>query len=336
MIEIPDLSSIEANGILDGPKIALFLIENKRTKKEPVTVFNLNISPAVVKAIRLVAKNYIQELLDITQEIQEEKGLGKEVDLIPEYNPDHSQAIFQIQKDTIDAPYFDSLASFLSGEHPPVPFEKEKVKENLLKAWVIRFEYIVDDTIKHIHFFQKFQASNLLSAKKISFFQVGGEFVLLEDTIFAMNDTIDFLLHENTFVVTKMVAFEKLFGYEAFYKEKATDMVTTLYENQVPGLDYQVVFPNLPQIKENIQKSTRIAHKLYSANKNGYFKEISFASLEDLNGRHKLDLKLDAASKKWEVDGDANLMTIAQVLNDDYGKSQLTTYEYLSFSKEKI
>ena len=147
---------------------------------------------------------------------------------------------------------------------------------------------------------------------------------------------MDFILYDDIFVVTKMVAFEKIFGYEAFYKEKATDMVTALDKNQVPGLDYQVVFPDLPSVKGKIQKSTRIAHSFLSAKKNEYFKKISFGKLEDLNGRHKLDLKPDADTKQWEVDGDSNLMTIAQVLNDDYGISQLTIYEYLTFSKEKI
>ena len=79
MIEISDIFAIDENGILDNSKVNLFFIENKKTKKEPVTVFNLDINSEIIDAIRLVAKNYIKELLDITQEIQEEEKDGKKV-----------------------------------------------------------------------------------------------------------------------------------------------------------------------------------------------------------------------------------------------------------------
>ena len=336
MIEISDLSGIEASGVLDGRSISLFLIENKQTKEKPITVFNLNIDSSAARAIRLVAKNYIKELLATAQEVQKEPG--KEENPIPDYNPDHSQVIFQIWKDAQDikdALYFDSLVPFLSGKKVSIPFDTKQVKENKLKAWVIRFGYRVDGETKYIYFFQKFQASQLLK-NKVSLWQVGGKFVLLSDSIYTMNDSMDFLLYEDTFVVTQMVAFEKLFGYETFYKQHAADLVTALNDNQIPGLDYKVVFRNLPHVKSKIQESTRVAHKLYSAQKNGYYKQIHFDKLEKLNDRYVLRLDLDATTKEWRVREDSNLYVVSQILNDDYGISQLTELEYLALFKERL
>lgn len=353
-----ELSALAKAGLLDKSLITAYLIEDRGTKNDPVTVFNLSIDSNVVDAIRLAAKSYIDDIQELIEEIKnnnthtkrlDEKndgGGGEEVvsdeekkSIIPEYNPDHSQILFQIKKETITPETFSSLSAYLSGIQSSKTFNSDTIKENKLKAWVFRFEYDEDNMIKHMYFFQKFQASKMLGAKKISIFQEGDEFKLVGKPLLTMNDEMDFLLYEDTFVVTKMVAFEKVFGYEAFYKENATDLVKNLKKETFPGLDYQVKFKSdksLKSMMNKIQTSTRIAHKLYSAKKNGYFKKIKFDKLEELNNNYGFGLALNPATKEWEIKEDSNLSVVSQILNDDYGISQLTELEYLALMKELI
>ena len=343
MIDI-ELSDIVRQEVLKKALITAYLIEDKGTKNDPVTVFHLDIDSAAVQAIRESTQAYLKDVLKLMKEIRDEneqkmKERKEDDSLIPDYNPDHSQSLFQIQRETVAAETFNTLTLYLSSLKSAIPFKKEQIKENKLKAWVFRFEFEKKGAIKQIYFFQKFQASKMLDAKKISFFQQGDVFKLLDHYMLTINDEMDFLLYEGTFVVTKMVAFEKAFGYEAFYKENAADLVTSLEKDIFPDLDYRVKFSSPEGLKSTmgkIQKSTRIAHKLYSAKKNGYFKKIKFEKLEKLSQHYRMDLALDAEKKEWTIEDDSNLFIVSQILNDDYGISQLTDIEYLALMKERL
>jgi len=326
MIDKSGIEEIIDESFIDDSNVTVFLFENKKTKKDPISLYTLNVGNDVVEQLKSLSRDYTATVLDIFG--------SEELDEIPTYNPDQEQVIFKIDAKEVEVASI--IDSYLSGESTSKLYDKKIVKEDKLKAWIIRYEFEKDNEIKRLFYFQKFQVSRMLGANWLTFFQHDNEFRLLGDNTLNMKLDMDFLLYEDTFVVTKMSAFEKIFGYEEFYKNNAEQFVNELAVGKIDGLDYSIKFSDIESVNVKIAKSTRFAHKLYSAKSNGYYKRIDYSRLADLSARYNFELQLDDEKKGWTIDENSNLQVMAQILNDDYERSQLTEIEYLAMGKEMM
>ncbi len=326
MIDISVIKEIVGKSLLDGANTSLYLFENTKTGGKPISIYNLNIEEKITNLVKELSRDYISYVLDLIKQ----ESLTK----IPIYNPDNEQAIFKIDSQQVGI--FQEIFKYLAGEKPYSLYDKDVVNEEKLKAWILRSEVVVDGNIEQILLFQRFFPSKMLGSKKLTIFQRDREFELLEATIFSLNPLMDFLFYKKTFIVTKMSSFERIFGFEDFYKTTASQLANDLAAGLIPDLDYNIEFIDIDSVNTEINESTRLAHKFYSARTNGYYKDIAFKKLIDLEDKYRFGLTLNRSTKKWIIDEHSNLTIVASILNDDYELSQLTPNEYLSFSKEKL
>lgn len=321
------LKQINSESLLDdgGGNVSLYLFENKNTKTNPISVYELNINQDIIDEIRKFSKEHVSSVIDSIPK----NGL-------PNYDPGMVQGIFKI--DGREVPVFPEVYQYISGQMSCPPYVKGEVKEDKLKAWIIRFGITVDGKNTQIYFFQRFQPAKMLgSKKKLIIFERGGSFFLFTDNTFSLNHEMDFLLYKNTFIVTKMFSFEKIFNYEDFYRKKASELLNDLAAEKIPKLKDIIIFADLDDITKAVNKNTPLAHKFYSAQKKRYCEEIDHDKLADLKARHdEIDIDLDPKTRKWIINASSNLQAVARVLNDDYELSQLTDYEYLVHSKEEL
>ncbi len=59
----------------------------------------------------------------------------------------------------------------------------------------------------------------------------------------------------------------------------------------------QIIFQNPDEVNLKIDSNTRLAHKLFSAYKNEYYKNIYYNKLVALNHKYQFNLSLDDSSK---------------------------------------
>lgn len=326
MIDTKEVEEILEESYLDNAQANLYLFENKKTRQDPLSVYELNIDRDIIQQIRALSKEYLSSILKTIE--------ANSLSEIPAYKPDKEQDIFKI--DSQDVEIFNELYKYIVGEKSRVEYKKDKVKDEKLKAWIFRFETEIDGNIEQILFFQRFQPSKMLGSHGITIFEHEQRFKLLGDNILHFNLGMDLMFYRGTLLVTKTASFENIFDYEEYYKNKATSLVRELSAHKMNGPDYTLRIIDIGAVKNEINMHTRLAHKLYSSRKNSYFKKINYDKLVGLNQKHKLGLKLDSAKHEWIIDEDLDLQVMAQILNDDYELSQLTDNEYIASAKEKI
>ncbi len=71
----------------------------------------------------------------------------------------------------------------------------------------------------------------------MTLFEENKKFKMLEGNILNINFSMDFLYFKNTFIVSKMSAFERTFGFHEYYRKGATDLVKILSERKATGFD---------------------------------------------------------------------------------------------------
>ena len=324
MIDIKEFKEIIKLQELKTVNTSLYLFEDKKTKNNPITIYLLNIEEDIIKRMRTAGINYLNEINNMlnTDDLAD----------FPLYNPDSSQELFKIE--SIEIENFPNILEYITGERPCSIYNKEDIKEDKIKSWIIRFELILNDRTEQLLFFQKFQPSKMLSQKFFTIFEKNKTFKMLEGNILNINYSMDFFYYKNTFIVSKMSAFERTFGFHEYYKNAAIALVGELTTQKVTGSDCKIVFKNTDDVNLKIDSSTRLAYKLFSAKRNNYYKKINYSKLVKLNEKYKFDLNLDDNKKEWLVDEKSDLKVVARVLNDDYEVSQITDIEYIVDSKE--
>jgi hypothetical protein len=256
------------------------------------------------------------------------------INSMPNYNPDNEQNIFGIGSDKVDI--FKNIMRLLTDDALRKKYKKEDIKEDKIKSWILRFELEINGKIEQILFFQKFQSSKMLGTHRLTIFEQGKAFKLLKENILNLNLTMDFFYYKNSFIVTNMSSFEKIFGFEEFYKNNAVELVRELNCKEITGLNYSICFTNIEAINIRINESTRLAHKIYSARINSYYKQLDYNKLVDISSRYNWNLNLNAKNKEWIIDDNSDLQIMARILNDDYERSQLTDNEYIAIGKDKL
>ncbi|MCX6168657.1 MAG: DUF4868 domain-containing protein [Ignavibacteriales bacterium] len=326
MVDIKEFKELKKLDELKVAKVSLYLFENKSTKTNPITIYSLNIQKNAIAKIRTIGDDYLNEI-DSIFKIDEMKS-------IPVYNPDSHQILFKMNPDEIKS--FPEILEFVTGEKPCANYNKESIREDKIKSWILRFELVLKNRTEQLLIFQKFQPSKMLSQKFLTLFEKNKQFEMLDENILNINYAMDFLYYKNTFIVSKMSAFERVFGFHEYYKNVANELVCALTAQKSVGQDCKIIFEDTDDVKIKIDTNTRLAHKLFSANKNNYYKNIYYKKLVALNKKYQLKLKLKDDQKEWFVDKDADLKVVARVLNDDYEISQITDIEYLVDSKEVV
>ena len=326
MIDKREIEGIVQDSIIEDSSVTIFLYENRGTKRDPISMYEIPADRDVVTELKLITKDYMDKVL----ETLESEALKK----IPLYNPDGGQTVFKIAAKGV--PVVGSILPFLTGERPSRVYDRDIIKKGKIKAWIMRFECERGGKIRQLFVLQRFQKSRMLSEDKIFIFQTGKQFKLLKDHTLSLNLDMDLFMYEDTLIATKMSAFEKIFGYEEFYQEDARKFVDELATGTIRGRDCTIKFPDIEKMDTRITSSTRFAHRLHSARWNGYFAKIGYSELESLSARHGLGLTLDGAKKQWIIDEKVDPRVVAQILNDDYERSQLTEIEYLAMGKEPL
>ena len=324
MIDIKEFKKILQFEGLQKVNTSLYLFEDKGTKNNPITIYSLNIGDDIIKQMRTIGIDYISDI----NKLIEENDLAE----IALYNPDSNQELFKIDSNEIDN--FAVILQYLNSEKPCAIYNKDEIREDKIKSWVIRFELVLNKRTEQLLFFQKFQPSKMLAQKHITIFEKNKSFKMLEGNILNINYYMDFFYYKDTFIVSKMSAFERTFGFHDYYKNGAIALISALTSEKVLGYDCKIVFENEDAVNLQIDSNTRLAHKLFSAQRNNYFKKIHYSKLVALNKKYNFNLHLDDNDKKWLVDDNADLKVVARVLNDDYEISQITDIEYIVDSKE--
>jgi hypothetical protein len=306
-----------------GGHVSLYLLENTQTGDNPITIYRPNIEGGIDTEMLIFAREYLSSVIESIQK-----------DGLPEYNPDWGEGTFKIDSGEVKAS--QRIYKCIASQRGCAAYVKDKVKEDKLKAWILRFGVTVDGHYTQIYLFQRFQPAKMLgSKKKFSMFVKGETFYLAPDNIYSLSQEMDFLLLKDTFIITNTFSFEKVFSYEVFYKAKAGKFVDDLVAQAIPGLKYiDIDSKSAEDIKDKINKNTPLARRISSAEKNMYCKDINYAKLVDLKQRHKLNITL--RRRRLIIDDESDLQDVARVLNDDYEISQLTPNEYLAFAKRDI
>jgi hypothetical protein len=322
MIDFKEIKTLAEKSYLDDAGVNLYLFENKKTKQDPLSLHELNINQEVVKTIRSLSNEY---LLSITKQ-------AKPPGMIPAYNPDLEQELFKISGSDVEM--FKGLYEYVLGNKSCVAYIKKNVKEEKLKAWIFRFEVVIDGLIEQILFFQRFQPGKMLGSKGVTLFERGGKFELVGKNILNFNLVMDMVYFKDTFIVTRSSSFEYIFGYEEYYKDQAAKLVRELSEGT--DLNFTLRFSDIKATHGEIETSARLVRKLSSARVNGYYRKIDYKKLSVLNKKHGLHLHLDDRKQEWLIDQQSDLQVMARIFNDDYEISQLTDNEYIAYGKEKI
>ena len=324
MIDLKEIKEIAENTFLDNASVNLYLLENNKTKPDPLLIHELNINAEIAKQTRLLAKEYIQSII---------KQAGS-LDSIPDYDPDDEQPLFKVDSGKVKM--FADLYAHIMGLKMRLPYKRKTVQEDKLTAWIFRFESVVNKKIEQMLFIQRFQPAKMLGSKGVTIFESGEAFKLLGRNILHFNLGMDLMFFRNTFVVTRTSSFEYIFGFEDYYRENAVQLVNDLSEATAVKLDFNLHFQDLNKVNEKISSNSRLARRLASARVNEYYTKISYKKLAALNKKHHLQLKLDPANKAWLIDDQADLQVMARIFNDDYEMSQLTDNEYIALSKKKL
>jgi hypothetical protein len=327
MVNRDDLKKMVEKAVLDHAEVNLYLLENRKTKQAPLSVYQLNIDQKTIDAVRSIAKGYLATMLALLD--------SNQLAAIPDYNPDHEQELFQL--DSKDVSLFADVYEYWAGGKSPSIYRKKQVKEDKLKAWIFRFETKEAGKIEQILFFQRFQASKMLGSKGVTIFEQGDQFKLIDKSVYHFNLDMDLLYYRDFLVVTSPFAFETIFSFEEYYKSSAVSLANELVRQRIGGPQgYQIKFEDIEAVKSRFSSSSRLSRKLSSVRFNSYYKKINYRKLSAINLKYALNLNLDDRNQEWLIGEDADLQVVARILNDDYELSQLTDNEYIAVGKEVI
>jgi hypothetical protein len=327
MVALKDIQQIVEKALLEDAEVNLYLLENRKTKQNPLSVYQLNIDQKIVKAIRSIAKDYLDTMLGIAK--------SDELTAIPAYNPDREQALFQIA--SADVGLFGDFYEYIAGGKAADIYKKKAVNEEKLKAWIFRFETRNAGKIEQILFLQRFQPSKMLGSKGFTIFEEGDQFKLIDKNIYQFNLSMDLLYYREALVITSPVAFEIMFSFDEYYKSSASNLMDELFEQKIGGPDgYFIRFKDINNVKSRLSTNSRLSRKFSSVRFNSYYKKINYRKLTSINLKYSLNLNLDDKKQEWLIDDDADLQVVARILNDDYELSQLTDNEYIALGKEVI
>ncbi|MGD0781175.1 MAG: Kiwa anti-phage protein KwaB-like domain-containing protein [Dehalococcoidales bacterium] len=326
MIDKEEIQVIINQSLLDEANVGVYLYENKKLKENSVFLYNLNIEQKIVDSIKSIAKAYLSNIAELIN--------NQISDSIPVYNPDDEQVIFKIDSDQIAV--FSEIYNIIVNQRLYGRYKKDIIRENKIKAWIFRFEIEIDGKIEQILFFQRFLANKMLKSRGVPIYEVDNEFKLLEGNIISFGYLMELLYFKKTFIATRIAPFEKIFGYEEYYKKCACQLIEDLALKHIPEFKIDMQFENMDDVIHKIQSNIFLAHKFHVAQYNGYYKEMDFSKLEDLDKRYSLGLNLDKVAKKWIIDEHLDLWIIASILNDEYDRSQITPNEYIVFKKRQL
>jgi len=326
MIDEEEINEVFEESLLDEANASAYLFENKKLKENPVFLYSLNIEGKIVDLVKKFSNNHLKSIINLINK--------NSLDSIPLYNPDDQQDVFKIDSKKVEL--FQQIYDIMVNTHLYARFRKEDVDEEKIKAWIFRFEMVIDDKIEQMLLFQRFLATKMCKSRGVPIYETDREFKLFESNIYCFYPIMDFVYYKDTFIVENTYSFEKIFGYEEYYKESACNLVEEFDENKIPDSKISIQFEDKDDVISKIQSNTMLARKIFAALSNGSYKELDFDKLIDLNKRYGFGLHLDRVKKQWMIDRQLDLTTFARILNDEYNRSQITPYEYVVSKKVKI
>ncbi|KAF2956260.1 Kiwa anti-phage protein KwaB-like domain-containing protein [Marinitoga sp. 38H-ov] len=310
----------EIKSKLDSASIKIYLFEKKETKKVPFVVYKLLFGTDIREKISKILMDEIDNYINQIEELNNK---------IPDYNPDEEQPIFKIN--TSEIKDFQEIYPYITEEKEPEIISKDTLNEiNKIKAWIIKIEFESDKITKQFLFFQKFIKSQFMHTKKMFFILDNDEFKLVKDNILGMGNTFDIILMDNFFISKNLSKFEYIFNFVEYYQNESKDFINSFEQITFLKIDNEAK----NKILSKIETSKRFAHKLYTAQRNKYYKKIDMEKLKIL--KKDIPIGVEIKNNKIIIDKNTDLDDLVKVLNDDYEQSLITENKYISHKKEKL
>ncbi|ERT69738.1 hypothetical protein HMPREF0202_00430 [Cetobacterium somerae ATCC BAA-474] len=197
-----------------------------------------------------------------------------------------------------------------------------------LKAFIIEFEYLVNDKPKKIHLFIDFTRSLVFKKTKICLSK-NGKYEELDIPYFTIPEAdVAFALEEDEkFLVTKEKGFEVIFEFSEMYKNYAQNVITNFRHDRIF---------NLPCILNKVLSNKSHCKELYKVDKLRKYEDIDMTKLMELNITK--DLGLTVNNDAWNISNSDNVKIVLSILNRKIGKDCLVNTDdfFIAHNKENI
>lgn len=289
--------------------LSLFLLTD--LQKQSSQLFRVSISDAVVGALKEVVMSYL------TKTKSSFNG-SSEIECL---NFDSEQDVCFIEKDKCYGS--DRYDVNRAGDY----VKATKINHNRVRAWMVKLE--LKDS--EVYFFQRFFPSKMLR-KGFTLFEKEDRFDLFTGRQISIQDSFDCYIHDGFCVITNIGNFESIFKYDVAYEEKSREFVKLASD---ASLSEKLVIIGIEKISSKLIANKRFMKKIFAIMQSKRYEQIDFESLSEFIDAHdgKFKLAVDAQGKSIEVGDDTSCEELLCILNDDYTKSQFTTYEYVSQKK---
>lgn len=197
-----------------------------------------------------------------------------------------------------------------------------------LKAFIIEFEYLLNEIPRRVHLFIDFARSLVFKKRKICLFK-NGRYEELDIPYFTIPEVdVAFAVEEEgKFFVTKENRFEVIFEFSEMYKNYAKNVITNFRHDRIR---------NLSCILNKVLSNKSHCKEIYKVDKLRKYEDIDMIKLMELNTTK--DLGLTVNNDFWDIKDNNNPKIVLSILNRKIGKDCLVVGEdfFIAHNKENI
>jgi hypothetical protein len=297
--------------------VSLYLFLRYARSKNPFDIRQLTIGGDLIGELRKMAEAVLRG-------IEAETNAKELVD----FNSDLEQERFFLEAKII--PDFDAIYKVLIQAAPP-QYLNNRPKEEDLKAWAVRLEFMLDGRLRQLILFQRFSPSRMMKREGFWIFVQNGVYELAKNDFLSLRDEFHAVFLDEVMAVLDRKAFEAVFAFDQVYARGATTVLDILDQGR---LNKEVSVANADILRPEFMTGKRSVRKLFRIHRSGYYKKIKMVELKKLNRRRKLQLTF--SGNKWIITPQTDPEVVLSILNDDYNRSMITDNEYRVEGKEKL
>lgn len=297
--------------------VSLFLFLRFARSKNPFDIRQLTIGSDLIAELRKMAEAALRRI-----------EAGANAREMADFDPDLEQERFFLKAKIV--PDFDAIYNVLIQANPP-QYLSVPPKEEDIKAWAVRLEFMLNDQVCQLILFQRFSPSRMMKHRGFLIVAKEGVYELAKADYLSLNDEFHAVFLEGEFAVLDRKAFEMIFRFDQIYRQGATEVMGVLEKG---SLNKEIAVSGAEIMLPSLMEGKRSVRKLFRISRSGYYRKIKMVELKKLNRRHKLQLTFSGS--KWIITPETDPEVVLNILNDDYNRSLITDNEYRSESKEKL
>lgn len=202
-------------------------------------------------------------------------------------------------------------------------------KKKTIRSFIIVFEYLLENTVKKIHLFQKISESQTFCRKKIFSLREGGiyEELTKEHLTLANSGDAIYIEEESKILVINKLRFESIFKFSEIHKEYAENFINGFSSTHIE---------NFSCLKEKILKNKSYSKEVYKISKLQKYKNINLKNLETIN--KDLNYNLTIENNVWKIKETDDVKVILDILNRKIGRDPLVEEKefFIVQSRENI